>query len=86
MSMGKAISGKKLLAVAVLVLLGVFVVSTLMRYPPSFLTRHFRGLRTPSIDTGTTAPNFRLPSLSGDMVSLDQYKGRPVLIKFWSIY
>jgi cytochrome oxidase Cu insertion factor (SCO1/SenC/PrrC family) len=86
MSIGKGISRKKLFAVAVLVLLGAFVVSTLRRYPPSFLTRHFRGLRTPSIDTGMTAPNFTLPLLSGDTVSLDQYKGRPVLLKFWSIY
>ena len=32
---------------------------------------------------GTPAPPFELASLKGDKVSLEQFKGRPVLIMFW---
>ena len=35
------------------------------------------------LSTGTVAPAFELESLAGDTVSLEQYKGRPVLIMFW---
>ncbi|WP_348240464.1 TlpA family protein disulfide reductase, partial [Salmonella enterica] len=32
----------------------------------------------------TVAPNFSLPSRSGDTVSLDQLKGQVVMINFWA--
>lgn len=37
----------------------------------------------PPLSTGTVAPPFELQSLSGDKVSLEQHKGRPVVLMFW---
>lgn len=45
------------------------------------------GSRTPlppPLSAGTEAPQFKLESLKGEMVSLSQFKGRPVLAMFWS--
>ena len=38
----------------------------------------------PPLSAGTDAPQFELESLSGEMVSLEGFKGRPVLAMFWS--
>jgi peroxiredoxin len=34
---------------------------------------------------GETAPNFSLENLSGQLISLEEYRGKPVLINFWYI-
>ena len=38
----------------------------------------------PPLSAGLDAPPFELESLSGEMVSLESFKGRPVLAMFWS--
>jgi len=41
---------------------------------------------TPKTATvGQPAPNFTLPDLDSDSVSLEDFKGRPMLINFWKI-
>ncbi|MAS35486.1 MAG: hypothetical protein CL610_15855 [Anaerolineaceae bacterium] len=35
---------------------------------------------------GQPAPDFTLPTLGGDRVSLSDYKGRPVLMNFWATW
>lgn len=35
---------------------------------------------------GQPAPNFRLSDLDGNIVALDELRGRPVVINFWSTY
>ena len=41
---------------------------------------------TPETATvGQPAPNFTLPDLDSDSVSLEDFKGRPMLINFWKI-
>jgi len=37
------------------------------------------------LDSGTVAPNWKLPSTNGDSISLDQFKGKYVLIDFWYV-
>lgn len=44
------------------------------------------GLGTPSSSGEGQARDFALTSLSGEKVSLNQYRGRPVLINFWATY
>jgi thiol-disulfide isomerase/thioredoxin len=36
------------------------------------------------VQVGQPAPNFKLPDLYGHEISLDQYKGRVVLLDFWA--
>ena len=33
---------------------------------------------------GDTAPNFTLPSLDGDMISLSSYRGKKTIIFMWA--
>jgi len=35
--------------------------------------------------TGSQAPDFRLPALEGQTVSLSNFQGKPVLINFWAV-
>ncbi|WP_409254026.1 TlpA family protein disulfide reductase [Bacillus sp. SCS-153A] len=42
--------------------------------------------RLPGPKIGTLAPDFTLPTLSGDSVSLDDFKGKKVLINFWAAW
>ena len=36
------------------------------------------------LEKGTTAPEFALPSLTGETVSLSDFAGRPLLLNFWT--
>jgi thiol-disulfide isomerase/thioredoxin len=38
------------------------------------------------VQVGQPAPNFKIPDLYGREVSLDQYKGRVVLLDFWATW
>jgi len=40
---------------------------------------------TPAPQVGKPAPNFQLPNLGGELVSLSDFQGKPVLINFWQI-
>lgn len=39
-------------------------------------------LKNTSLDIGGTAPDFELPTLTGETVKLSQFRGRPVLLTF----
>lgn len=39
-----------------------------------------------AVQVGEAAPAFKLPDLSGQQVSLDQYKGRVVMLDFWATW
>ena len=44
-------------------------------------------LRAPATpEVGRTAPAFKLNGLSGSDVSLDVYRGRPVIVNFWATW
>ena len=38
----------------------------------------------PAPQVGKPAPNFQLPNLGGELVSLSDFQGKPVLINFWA--
>ena len=40
----------------------------------------------PRLDKGETAPNFSLPDLNGNMISLADYKGKVVLLNIWATW
>ncbi len=44
------------------------------------------GSKKPPANHGPLAPNFTLPSLSGGEISLKDYRGKVVLLDFWSIH
>ena len=66
------------LLVAVLVLTTVSVAAW---WPPRFI----KAMTTPPLEAGAAAPQFELESLSGDKFSLEQFEGKAVLLKFWSV-
>ncbi len=37
-----------------------------------------------AVQAGEMAPDFRLTLLNGNEISLKQFKGKPILIDFWS--
>jgi len=41
-------------------------------------------LAAQALTIGTVAPEFTLPQLDGDQISLSQFRGRPVLVNFWA--
>jgi thiol-disulfide isomerase/thioredoxin len=41
---------------------------------------------TPALEVGSPAPAFKLPDLNGQQISLDQYKGKVVLLDFWATW
>ena len=40
----------------------------------------------PMLQIGEAAPNFKLPDLSGQEISLDQFKGKVVMLDFWATW
>ena len=36
------------------------------------------------LEKGTVAPEFALPSLTGETFSLSEFAGRPLLLSFWT--
>jgi thiol-disulfide isomerase/thioredoxin len=45
-----------------------------------------RPSQSESLETGRPAPAFKLPDISGQQISLDQYKGKVVLLDFWATW
>ena len=45
-----------------------------------------RSSETPSVEIGRPAPAFKLPDLKGQDISLDQYKGKIVMLDFWATW
>jgi peroxiredoxin len=42
-----------------------------------------RPARSEAVDVGQKAPDFSLPSTTGEKISLSQFRGQPVLIEFY---
>jgi thiol-disulfide isomerase/thioredoxin len=40
----------------------------------------------PAIQIGINAPSFKLPDISGQQVTLDQFKGKVVMLDFWATW
>jgi peroxiredoxin len=38
------------------------------------------------VEAGSVAPDFELPDINGEMVSLSDYAGRPVILNFWATW
>jgi thiol-disulfide isomerase/thioredoxin len=68
---------KKILAASIILALSAIVFPGCMRIPSESES---------AIQIGQSAPKFKLPDLSGQMVSLDQFKGKVVLLDFWATW
>ena len=67
---------KAFLSVAALLIVSAMVVSGCIR----------RSSQNETLEIGRPAPAFKLPDLSGRQVSLDQFKGKVVLLDFWATW
>lgn len=68
------------LIVAALVVALVIVAAQALGLP-----RFLKGLAIDPIATGGPAPEFEIASLAGETISLAQFEGKAVLLKFWSV-
>lgn len=66
---------KKVLGTGTLLILSALMLSSCSR-PPS----------APLLQIGSPAPKFTLPDLNGRQVSLDQFKGKVVMLDFWATW
>ena len=66
------------LMVTVLVLATVSIAAW---WPPRFIKK----MTIPPLETGIAGPQFELDSVSGEKISLQQFEGKAVLLKFWSV-
>jgi peroxiredoxin len=69
--------GKKVL----LIILAVLVLAAML-----FLFGRQRWQRSPAIQVGDAAPEFRLPSPDGAAVSLSSFRGKVVMVHFWATW
>ena len=69
------VTKKRMLAVFGFLVLSTMLISSCIR-PPS----ESEG----ALQIGRPAPQFTLPDLNGSEISLDQYKGRVVMLDFWA--
>lgn len=44
------------------------------------------GCSSPAPQVGKPAPDFQLPNLEGQVVSLSDFRGKPVLVNFWATW
>ncbi|MBI5118766.1 redoxin domain-containing protein [Candidatus Poribacteria bacterium] len=83
--MNRKISKERLTGVLLLVLACAAMVSVVVGTPIAM-----RGAFEPKtpppppLKAGVDAPGFQLNSLSGETISLDKFRGRPVLLMFWN--
>jgi cytochrome oxidase Cu insertion factor (SCO1/SenC/PrrC family) len=80
----KRISIERLAGALLFVLAVVAIVSIVLN--SLWQTRKFfpSGVLQTPLTRGAAAPPFDLESLTGENVSLGQFKGKPVLLMFWS--
>jgi peroxiredoxin len=64
-----------------LILIGVGIIILLQTKDSSF---NLSG--KPRLGKGAAAPNFSLPGLDGEMISLDDYKGKVVFLNIWATW
>jgi thiol-disulfide isomerase/thioredoxin len=65
-----------------LALIGIFIFLSMLF---SSCTRHPSESEA-TVQIGLPAPNFKLPDLNGKEISLDQFKGRVVVLDFWATW
>jgi cytochrome oxidase Cu insertion factor (SCO1/SenC/PrrC family) len=70
----------KISAILLLVIVGTSFFSMAASWSPKFWEKWF----LPPLEAGLEAPQFELESLAGYKISLKDYEGKPVLLKFWS--
>ena len=73
-------SGRRISTILLVVIVATSFFSTAAWWPPEFLKR----LIAPPLETGVAATQFELESLTGETVSLKDFAGTPVLLKFWN--
>jgi thiol-disulfide isomerase/thioredoxin len=71
------VTAKKSLVASAILILSAIMLSSCAR-PPSEPEE--------MLQIGRAAPNFKLPALNGGEVSLDQYRGRIVMLDFWATW
>jgi thiol-disulfide isomerase/thioredoxin len=64
-------------AVCLVLCISAMILSSCARRPPE---------SEPVVEFGQAAPNFKLPDLTGQQVSLDQFKGKIVMLDFWATW
>jgi thiol-disulfide isomerase/thioredoxin len=64
-------------AVYLVLCISAMILSGCARRPPE---------SEPMLEIGLSAPTFKLPDLSGQQVSLDQFKGKVVMLDFWATW
>jgi thiol-disulfide isomerase/thioredoxin len=66
----------------------ILVVSLVLSFSAIILSSCSRPSSGPEamVEVGLEAPKFKLPDLSGQEVSLDQYKGKVVMLDFWATW
>ena len=79
--MEKKKSSAKMSGVLLVVIVCTAFVSMGASWPPRFIKK----LTSPLLEAGAAAPRFELESLTGEVVSIGQFKGKPVLLNFWSV-
>jgi thiol-disulfide isomerase/thioredoxin len=68
---------KKTLLACVMLIFSAIMISSCTRPPSESEAK---------VQVGRAAPNFKLPDLSGREISLDQYKGKIVMLDFWATW
>ena len=72
---------KKILIGVSVALLAVLALGAYGNHLFPFVIKEFT---TQPIAEGGQAPQFELKTLTGEVVSLEQFRGKPVALKFWS--
>jgi peroxiredoxin len=74
----RSVKKRQILVASILLTILAIILSSCVR-PPSSESES-------AIQVGSPAPKFTLQDLSGQTVTLDQYRGKVVLLDFWATY
>jgi thiol-disulfide isomerase/thioredoxin len=73
----ETVAKRSVFAVCLVLSVAAIILSGCARRPPE---------SEPVLQIGQAAPNFKLPDLTGQQVSLDQFKGKVVMLDFWATW